>query len=511
MLRRLAPMWLLQMPSLVSASDRQSLSREVLGARRERMLREMGEALEALTADKPLVLILEAVKYLQQAAENAVRRFAYQEAVVLSRRGLEVLAKLPDTPERAQQELWLHITLGVPLIATEGYAAPDVGTVYLRARELCRQAGETPEISQVLWGLWTFYVLRAELGTAREIAEEFLRLAERLPYPGFAMRAHLVMEVTFLHLGEFAPAMEHFETALSLYDPERHLEDAFQYAQNPGVAMRCFASWALWFLGKPDQALDRIQETLTLARELSDPHGLAHALLFAAILHQLRREERLAQEYAEAVLAVASEHGLVMYQAQATIIRGWALIGQGQPEEAIEQMRQGLAAYQVTGCELMRPHFFALLAEALGKARKADEGLGGLKESLEAAQSNGDVSYLAELYRIKGELLLSQVTGRSVSRAAPSGKDVIAAEPPAVGRAQGCFDQSIQIARKQKAKSLELRAVMSVARLYQNQGKREEARDLLAQIYDTFTEGFGTADLREAKALIDGLSEGVRH
>jgi len=500
------------------------LYERVSASRRVQLHRRIGEQGEALYGERAgenaaeLAMHFErgsnytqAVKYLQQAAENAVRRFAYQEAVVLSRRGLEVLAKLPDTPERAQQELWLHITLGVPLIATEGYAAPDVGTVYLRARELCRHAGETPEISQVLWGLWTFYVLRAELGTAREIAEEFLRLAERLSYPGLAMRAHLVLEVTFLHLGEFAPAMEHFERALSLYDPERHLEDAFQYAQNPGVAMRCFAAWALWFLGKPDQALDRIQETLTLARELSDPHGLAHALLFAAILHQLRREERLAQEYAEAGLAVASEHGLVMYQAQATIIRGWALIGQGQPEEAIEQMRQGLAAYQVTGCELMRPHFFALLAEALGKARKADEGLRGLKESLEAAHRNGDASYFAELYRTKGELLLSQARGRGISRAATAGKDVVEAEPPVVAQAEGCFNQSIQIARKQKAKSLELRAVMSVARLYQNQGKREEARDLLAQVYDTFTEGFGTTDLREAKALLDELSEGVRH
>ena len=241
----------------------------------------------------------------------------------------------------------------MPLIATEGYAAPDVGSVYMRARELCQQLGETPEISEVLWGLWTFYILRAELGTAREIAEEFLRLSERLPYPGLAMRGHLAMEVTCMHLGEFAPAMEHFEKALSLYDPERHRDDAFFYSQNPGVAMRCFAAWALWFLGQPDQALDRMQEALTLARELSEPHGLAHALFFAAILHQLRREERMAQEHAEAAIAISSEHGLVMYQAQATITRGWALIEQGRQEEAIEQMRQGLAAYQATGTELL--------------------------------------------------------------------------------------------------------------------------------------------------------------
>jgi len=392
------------------------------------------------------------------------------------------------------------------LIAIEGYAAPDVGSAYARARELCRQLGETPEIPQVLWGVWTFYTLRAELGTAREIAEEFLRLAERLPYPGLAMRGHWAMEITFTHLGEFALAMEHFEKALLLYDPERHLDDAFLYALNPGVAMPCFAGWSLWFLGQPDQALARIQEALTLARELSEPHGLAHALLFAAILHQLRREEGMAQEHAEAAMAVSREHGLVLYQAMATIVRAWALIKQGRPEEAIEQMRQALVALQATGTELVRPHFLALLAEALDKVRQAEEGLRVLEEALAVVHRNGERYYQAELYRLKGELLLKQSTARAVSRAAAGGKAVVETEPPALTSAEGCFNQSIKIAQQQTAKSLELRTVMSVARLYQNQGKQEEARGLLAQIYARFTEGFDTMDLREAKALLDELS-----
>jgi predicted ATPase len=292
----------------------------------------------------------QAVKYLQQAAENAIRRFAYREAVGLARRGLELIKRLPDTPERARQELGLHITLGVPLIATEGYATPDVGSAYTRARELCRQLGEPPEISQVLWGLWTFYLVKAALGTAREIAEEFLRLAEHLPYSGLAM------EVTLIHLGEFAPAMEHFEKALLLYDPERHRDDAFRYSQNSGVATQCHAAWTLWFLGQPDQGLDRMQKALTLARELSEPHGLAHAFFFSAILHQLRRENRIAQEHAEASLEVATEHKLMLYQATGTIARSWALIELGRQEEA-EQIRQGLAAHQATGTELLRALF----------------------------------------------------------------------------------------------------------------------------------------------------------
>src|SRR5262249_39594373 len=161
---------------------------------------------------------------------------------------------------RAQQELWLQLTLGVPLIATEGYAAPDVGSVYRRARELCVRLGDTPEISQVLWGLWTFYTLRGELATAREIAEDLFGLGDRLPYPGLAMRGHWALEITHLHSGHCVQAIDHFEKALRVYDPERHLDDAVMYALNPGVAMQCFAAWALWFLGRTDQACSRMQE-----------------------------------------------------------------------------------------------------------------------------------------------------------------------------------------------------------------------------------------------------------
>src|SRR5262245_35282280 len=241
--------------------------------------------------------ISERQSIFRQAADNAIRRFAYREAVGLARRGLELLERLPEPAERAEQELYLQVTLGMPLIATEGYAAEAVGIAYVRARELCQQMGETPDLSEVLWGLWAFHILRAEFGEAREIAEEFLRLSERLPYPGLAMRGHIAMEITFFHLGEVARAREHFEKALSLFDPQRHRDDAFVYSQNPGVIMLCHAGWTLWFLGQPDQALNRIKEALTLARELTEPHGLAHARFFAAILHQLRGEAPMAQEH----------------------------------------------------------------------------------------------------------------------------------------------------------------------------------------------------------------------
>lgn len=315
------------------------------------------------------------------------------------------------------------------------------------------------------------------------------------------------MEVTFVHRGEFALSLEHFEKALSLYDPERDREAAFFYSQNSEVAMRSHAAWVHWFLGQPDQALKQMQETLTLARELGEPHGLAHAFYFAAVVRQLRREHRLAQECAEAVIAISSEHGLALYQSFATIVRGWALIEQGLlHEEGIGQMRQGLVAHSATGARLARPHFLALLAEALGRVRQAEEGLRVLEEALEVAHHHGEGCYLAELYRIQGELLLTQATPRGVWRAVPSGIAGVEGEPPAVARAQDCFSQAIKISRQQKAKTWELRAVTSLARVYQNQGKREEARGLLTQIYDRFTEGFDTVDLRETKALIVELS-----
>jgi tetratricopeptide (TPR) repeat protein len=351
--------------------------------------------------------------------------------------------------------------------------------------------------------------VRAELRTAREIAEEFLGLGKRLPYAGIAMRGHLMMGVTLLHQGEFPLALDHLEKALSVFDHKLHRDDALLYAPNPGVAIRCHAAWSLWFLGHPDEALERIQEALMLARELSEPHGLAHALYFAAFLHHLRREERLAQEHAEAAIAVSSKNGLVLYEAMATIARGGALTEQGQEEEGVEQMRQGLAAHQATGAELARPHFLALLGEALGRNGQAEKGLRLLDEALGLTDRDGEICspHRAELYRIKGELLLMQATSRELSRAVTGGGASVEPEPPEVAQAEGCFSLSIKVAQQQKAKSWELRAVMSLSRLYQKRDKHVKARDLLTQVYEWFTEGFDTADLREAKALLDELSQ----
>jgi DNA-binding winged helix-turn-helix (wHTH) protein/tetratricopeptide (TPR) repeat protein len=470
----------------VSASRRALLHRRI-GEHREALYRERaGEiAAELAMHFERAANLAQAARYLQQAADNAMQRSAYREAAALSRRGLDLLATLPDTPERTRQELWLYITMGVPLIATEGYAAPGVGDVYRAARALCDRLGDTPEISQVLWGLWTFHALKAELSTALEIATEFLRLADRLHYPGLAVRGHWAMEITATHQGEFALALEHFDQALELYEPERHRGDALQYALDPGVAMRCFAAWSLWFVGRIDRSLARMQEAVALARDRREPHGLAHALVFAAVLHQLRREPALAQQHADAAIAVSDEHGLALYQAMAMIVRGWSLAGRPGGEEALDHLRQGLAAWHSTGARLMRPHYLALLAAAQTPS-PGDDGLRVLDEALELAESTGERCYEAELYRLKGERLLAQ---------AAAGAGAAAAED--------CFARSFAVARRQGALSLELRTALSLGRLHQSRGAHGTARDLIAPIVARFAEGFDTPDLREARALLD--------
>jgi len=259
--------------------------------------------------------------------------------------------------------------------------------------------------------------------------------------------------------------------------------------------MRCHAAWTLWFLGKHDQALVRMKQALAVAGDLSEPHGVAHTLYFAAVLHHFRREPRLTQEFAEASLEVSIEHGLVLYQASAKILRGWALVEQRLQEEGIAVMREGVAAHQATGTEMARPHFLILLGEALGKAHQAEEGLHVLEEALALIHRKGEKCYLAEVYRVKGELILMRAE-----------EEVGHSEAPAVREAEACFQQSIQIAQQQKAKSYELRTAMSLARLYQKQDQLEAARDLLAPVFSSFTEGSDTGDLCEAKALLAGLS-----
>jgi predicted ATPase len=434
-----------------------------------------------------------AVEYLQLAGQQAVQRSANAEAISHLTSALELLKTLPDTSERIQQELTLQITLGMPLMITQGYGTSDVERTYTRARKLCQQVGETPQLFPVLWGLWMFYNVRAELQTARELAEQLLSLAQRVQDPALLLEAHRVLGETLITLGKLAAGREHVEQGLALYDPPQHRALAFLYdGVDPGVVSLSLAALAAWFLGYPDQALNRSHEAQTLAQEVSLPHTLTYGLSAAAALHQFRREGQAAQERAEAAMALASEQGAPYWLARGTILRGWVLAEQGQAGEGIAQIRQGLAVVRGTGTELLWPYYLALLAEAYGKGEQLEEGLTVLAEALAAVDKTGERVYEAELYRLKGELTL-QAKVQSL-------KSKVEEE------AEECFWKAIEVARTQQAKSLELRAVMSLARLWQQQGKKAEAQQMLAEIYGWFTEGFDTKDLQEAKVLLEELA-----
>ncbi|MGE0825311.1 MAG: adenylate/guanylate cyclase domain-containing protein [Candidatus Binatia bacterium] len=447
-------------------------------------------------------LIEQAIPYWQQAGQRASQRSANAEAIRHLTKGLELLMILPETPERVQQELTLQMALGTPLQATKGVAAPELGIAYTRARELCRQVGETPQLLPVLFGLCRFYGNRGDLQTLRELGEQFLRLAQRVE-PTHLVGAHYMLGVSFYWPGEFASTRAHLEQSIALSNRRQHHSLAFVYGIDPGVSCLTYLAWTLWDLGYPDQARERMKEVLPLAQELSHPFSVAQALSAAASLHKLRREPQAVQERAEAMIALARSQGFPYWEGRGIIYRGWALAEQGQAEEGIDQIRQGLTAYQSAGAELGRTYWFACLAEAYKKKEQIAEGLNVLAEALTVVDTTGERRYEAELYRLKGELTLQKLSVVSHQLSVPDPRPLT---PDPQGEAEACFLKAIKIAQRQQAKSLELRATTSLARLWQAQGKRLEARDKLAAIYNWFTEGFDTKDLQETKALIEELS-----
>lgn len=431
-------------------------------------------------------LVKQAISYWQRAGERSIKRSANVEAIGHFTKGLEILKALPDTSERTERELALQIALGAPLRVTKGFSSPEVERAYTRARELSQQVGESTQLFPVLRGLCGFYLGRAELQEAHELGEQCLRLAQAAQDSALLIQAEYLLGATLFCLGEIALSREHLEQGITLYNPKQHSSHAFLYGQDPGVACLFWVAWALWHLGYPDQALKKGHEALNLAQELSHSYSLAIALDLLAFIHQFRGEGHAAQERAEESIAISTEQGFEFFLEMGTVLRGWALAEQGRTEEGIAEIRRGLAAWLVTGAELYQPYWLALLSETFGKMGQTEEGLTVLAEALDIVQNNGERYYQAELYRLKGELLL-------------------ALSPENQAEAEICFRQAIDVARQQCAKSLELRAVMSLSRLWQRQGKKEEARQMLAEMYDWFTEGFDTKDLKESKALLDEL------
>jgi class 3 adenylate cyclase/predicted ATPase len=429
----------------------------------------------------------QAVVYWQRAGQQASERSAYLEAISHFTTGIELLTTLPATPEHTQHALSLHIALGAALSVAKGFAAPEVERAYARARELCQQVGETPEIVPVLYGLWRFYIGRLQLHTAREHGDTLLRLAQRAHDPALAVVAHYALGMPWGLLGALPAARQHLEEGIAHYTPDQRRAPLFHMGHDPGVGCRGFATLTLWLLGYPEQALVHLHDTLALAHELSHSYSLAFARCMAAYVYQFCRDVPAVHEQAEAAVILSTAQGFPQWATLGTILRGWSLAMQGQGEAGIAQIRRGIAACRTTEVALFVPYYCTLLADVAAHLGHTTDGLQALAEAHTLVEQHEERWWEAEIARLRGVVLLQH-------------PGMLQAE------AETCFRQALDVARRQEAKSLELRAAMSLSRLWQQQGKRAEAYELLAPIYGWFTEGFDTADLQEAKILLEELA-----
>jgi predicted ATPase len=383
-------------------------------------------------------------------------------------------------------------------MATKGYGAAEAEHTYSRAWQLCHQlyAGETAQIFPILYGRRGFYMVRGAHRTAYQVAEEFLDLAQRQHDPAIIV-AHQLMGWCFC-MGELVSARAHFEQVAALYTVEQHRPLMIQYGQDPGMDGLSAGALVLWLLGYVEQARRWSDRAVMLAREAAHAYILSSALMFSSWFHQLHRERAVAQEQAEELIAIASKQGLALVLGWGTMMRGWALAEQGQGDAGIAQIHQAVAALRAAESVVFRPYQLALLAEAYQTVGEPAAGLAALAEALALVEQTEERLWEAEIYRLKGELLLT-MEGAGLSLGAVAG--IQDAESP-----EGCFLTAIEIARRQEGKSLELRATVGLARLWRQQGKKDQARHMLADIYGWFTEGFDTVDLQQAKALLQELS-----
>ena len=483
--------------ALVQDAAYQSL----LKSKRQHLHARIAEALEQRFSDlgetQPEVLAQHlteaglaerAILYWRRAGELAAGRSANVEAIAHLSKGLELVRTLPHAAEQLDEELALRLAVGGPLLATKGYAAPEVEETYSRAWALCDQLARSAELFAVLRGLWNCYLVRGEYQRADELAEHLVELAEEQGAPLHQALARRARGTTLFFLGRFADAKASLEEGIAIDDAvaawEEHRADLLLHTERAAVACRLYAAEALWFLGFPDHARELIESGLALAQRLAHFNSLAFALTWAAMLSNLRREFAVAQARAETAIEIASKHRMSAWFGHASVCRGFALASLGQQTEGIAQIQSGLAAWHVTGARLLDTQWLGFLGEAHLRAGQFADALAALDRATATAEATGEFHYLSELYRLRGLVL---------------------AETAAATETASWLQQAIDTARSQQAKSLELRAATSLARFWRDQGKRAPAHDLLAPIYGWFTEGFDTQDLKDAKALLDEL------
>jgi len=437
---------------------------------------------EAAIADK-------AITYWHLAGKLSVAKSAVHEAIAQLRRGLSLLEGLPETRERNQLELDIHATLTQALMAAKGFADAEVFAALERANRLVTETAAvgTPLHFFVLHGLWVSNHNAGAIAAALEHATNFLAFAQSQPSSGLLLVGHRALAQSLMPSGDYRAALAHVETAASLHRPDEHRDSAFRYGVDIGVSAFLILSWALWHRGYPDQSARAADRALAYSRELGHAQTLAHALYMAGMAAVFARDVATVRAYSNECIALASEHGFPNWAARGRILQSWADAQQGEATAGIARMRDGLSAFEATGARLTTPFYLALLAEALTLAGKIEEGLATLDNALAKVAVSGERGWSAEIHRLRGEL-----TGRLPY--------------PDPAKAEDSFRTALAIAREQGTRGYELRAATSLARLWREQGRRGEARDLLAPVCGWFTEGFDTPDLKDAKALLEELA-----
>ncbi len=452
-------------------------------------------------------MFAQATDYFLIAARDAAEVFAFEEAAALAWRGLEMLRMSPDGEERAHLELGLHIILGSALSLSRGHSLPDAGKSMTRARELCQQIGEPPQLFTVIFALWSYYIVGAKLEDARQMAEQLLRMAERAQDPALLLGAHYTLGTTMQFLGQLPEGHEHLAVAVSYYDPQQRRAYRASYRVDLGVYCNSEMVRTLWLMGYPEQARRRLDEALELARASKDPKDMSFVMVKAVLLFQLCHEFQQAEEWADKCIAHCDQHGIAQERLWSKSLSGWSIAAQGRVDQGLAWMRESIEAYRALRSELSLSHYQTLLADVLGFTGNAADALAIIAEALDTIRRTSDRHCEAETHRIKGELLLRQESIPDSGIVTSTGdREVIAAEAPVCAEAEACFRHAIELARRQGSKSWELRAAISLCVLWMQQGRRNEARELLTPIYHWFTEGFETADLKEARALIHELS-----
>lgn len=472
---------------------------EISPARQRLLHRRVAQTLEAIhianldkvsgqiaTHYEKAGLSVHAIQYYQRAGELAQQLYANKEAINYWSRALNLLKTLPATPERMQQQVDVLLALGPILYVVKDNKAPNLVEVYNKAQILCRQLGDTPGLFIALRGVSVFHHTHGELQAAYELAEQCLALAQNLQDPGLLMAAHDMIGENLLYLGEFLQAKAHLEQAISYYDPQNHASLVQSFGGiDTSVSILGTLGMSLWLLGYVDRALECATELFVRSRQIANPFNRALASGWSAAIHGLRQEWAIALPRAEEDIAIATQWEMGVLLGVPRSCYGWLLAKQGRVAEGISLMQEGLITDDV-----LSPMFMAPLAETYGLVGQVDKGMALIDKALSLAQSTGMVYWNAELVRIQGELLTMQDARQQIVEA--------------------YYMHSIQLARQQNAKPFELRATVSLARLWQKQGRQTEARDWLREIYDWFTEGFATIDLQDAKVLLAELDTEVK-